>query len=100
MSGSHQAQIFAFMGASGSGKSSAIKQAIARSKPARLLIWDPQGEYAHAGEAVGKLEGLRAELATGARGAASRSCSIRPHRRTPCAGSSICSASLPITPAT
>jgi hypothetical protein len=65
MSASNQAQIFAFMGASGSGKSSAIKQAIARSKPARLLIWDLQGEYAHAGEAVGKLEVLRAKLATG-----------------------------------
>lgn len=34
-----------FVGASGSGKSHAIKQALTESRPVRLLICDPDGEY-------------------------------------------------------
>jgi hypothetical protein len=66
---SHEARINAFMGASGSGKSAAIKQAITKAKPARLLIWDPQTEYRALGAVVRSLAVLRGELGkAGARG--------------------------------
>lgn|SRR5574340_710014 len=41
-----EADITAYIGASGSGKSAAMKQRIAAAKPSRLMVWDPQGEYA------------------------------------------------------
>lgn len=40
------ASIVAVIGASGSGKSLWIKRQLKRANDARLLIWDPQGEYA------------------------------------------------------
>lgn len=43
----NKANITAYIGASGSGKSAAMKQRIAVEKPARLMVWDAQGEYAH-----------------------------------------------------
>lgn len=43
------ASIVAAIGASGSGKSAWIKQGLATARPARLLVWDPQGEYAEFG---------------------------------------------------
>ncbi len=46
------ARIVAVMGASGSGKSAAIKQHLARRRPPRLLIWDPLREYAGFGVMV------------------------------------------------
>ncbi len=48
----HPARIIAVMGASGSGKSAAIKQHLARHRPPRLLIWDPLQEYADYGVPV------------------------------------------------
>lgn len=42
----YKADIRAYIGASGSGKSAAVKRRIAEEKPDRLLVWDPQGEYA------------------------------------------------------
>lgn len=63
------AHIAAVIGASGSGKSTFIKQTIRRAKPARLLLWDPQGEYAEFGTPVRTLAELHAALtAAGARG--------------------------------
>lgn len=44
MSVSNKAFIVAVLGASGSGKSTFVKRAIARGHP-RLLIWDPLAEY-------------------------------------------------------
>lgn len=46
MAVSNEAVIVAIMGASGSGKSTYIKQQIRRGKPKRLIIFDPMGEYA------------------------------------------------------
>jgi hypothetical protein len=43
------ASIVAAIGASGSGKSLWIKRELARGRPRRLLIWDPQSEYADHG---------------------------------------------------
>lgn len=65
----NQAKIHAFMGASGSGKSAAIKQGLEKAKPPRLLIWDPQAEYRDRAAVVHSLIELRAELGrAGARG--------------------------------
>ncbi len=50
MSAANRASIVAAIGATGSGKSAWIKQGIARAKPKRLLIWDPQGEYGEFGD--------------------------------------------------
>jgi len=38
--------IGAILGASGSGKSSLMKLELLASRPPRLLVWDPKGEYA------------------------------------------------------
>lgn len=56
------AAITAVLGASGSGKSLYLKQSLARIKPGRLLIWDPQGEYGAFGEPVRHLEAVRKVL--------------------------------------
>lgn len=46
MIGSHnQADIVAIIGATGSGKSTRIKQLLERERPARLLVWDWKSEY-------------------------------------------------------
>lgn len=58
------AHIAAVIGASGSGKSTYIKQTLRRAKPARLLIWDPQNEYAEFGAPVRTLTDLHAVLVT------------------------------------
>lgn len=47
-----RASIEAVIGASGSGKSAYIKGEIRRRKPARLLIYDPEGEYTTFGRTV------------------------------------------------
>lgn len=47
-----KASITAVMGASGSGKSLFIKQELARTRPARLIVWDPLGEYAAHGQVM------------------------------------------------
>jgi DNA helicase HerA-like ATPase len=46
----NKAQIVAVMGASGSGKSTFLKQIIRKTLPSRLLIWDPMTEYGDFGE--------------------------------------------------
>lgn len=58
----HQASIVAVVGASGSGKSLSIKQAIARRPPARLLVWDPMREYADVGTVTESLAELFAAV--------------------------------------
>lgn len=39
------ARVVAAIGTTGSGKSLWLKQGLAAKMPARLLVWDPQGEY-------------------------------------------------------
>ncbi len=56
----HRASIVAVMGASGSGKSLFIKAELRRTKPRRLVVWDPLGEYAEFGAAVRTLGELLA----------------------------------------
>lgn len=41
----NKAAIVAVLGASGSGKSTFVKQTLARLKPKRRLVWDPMREY-------------------------------------------------------
>lgn len=64
---SNQASIVAVMGASGSGKSTYIKQTLAKAKPARLLVWDPMAEYAHLGQVAPSLSHLVQALAAAGR---------------------------------
>lgn len=52
---SRVAEIVAVMGATGAGKSMYIKGRIRKEKPARLLIWDPEGEYEGFGRDVSSL---------------------------------------------
>lgn len=58
MSIANKAQIIAVMGASGSGKSTFIKRALRKPKPARLMVWDPMGEYAEFGQVFSSLGGM------------------------------------------
>lgn len=46
------ARVYAVLGATGAGKTVWIRQQLARSKPARLLIWDPKptSEYSDLGQ--------------------------------------------------
>lgn len=44
------ASIVAMMGATGSGKSTAVRLALDARPPARLLVWDLKGEYLHYGD--------------------------------------------------
>jgi hypothetical protein len=53
----NKANIIAVLGASGSGKSTFIKRALAK-RPGRLLIWDPMREYGAFGETFTDLAGL------------------------------------------
>lgn len=55
MSVLNKAEIIAIMGASGSGKSTAIKQAIKAKKPKRLIIIDPMREYGDFAEVMPSL---------------------------------------------
>lgn len=55
----------AVMGASGSGKSTFIKRAVAYSRPARLLVWDPMREYAEFGQVTRNLGELVAKITEG-----------------------------------
>lgn len=65
----NQASIVAVMGASGSGKSAWIKRELARTAPARLMIWDPQHEYSQFGGVCTSLKAcLEAVQAAQARG--------------------------------
>ncbi len=59
MTVANKASIVAVLGASGSGKSTYVKRAIARGHP-RLLIWDPLSEYQ--GETVERISDALAAL--------------------------------------
>lgn len=41
----NKASIVAVMGSTGAGKSTYVKQSLARANPRRLIIWDPMREY-------------------------------------------------------
>jgi DNA helicase HerA-like ATPase len=61
----------AVIGATGSGKTTWIRQQIAKKKPRRLIVWDPKpkSDYAGAGQAFSDLAELAdAMLKAGARG--------------------------------
>lgn len=60
----NKAQILAFIGASGSGKSQSIKQAIRKARPRRLLVWDRMREYEGHGEAFTRLSELHDAVMT------------------------------------
>lgn len=63
------ADIAAVFGGSGSGKSAHVKQRIAKEKPARLLVWDPMGEYGDFGLRVASLSDCLARVkAAGTKG--------------------------------
>lgn len=53
----NQANIIAVLGASGSGKSTYLKRALAK-RPARLVIWDPMREYDAFGQVLTDTAGL------------------------------------------
>lgn len=55
MSVTNQAKIIAILGASGAGKSTAIKQLIREQKPKRLIVIDPMGEYGDYASHVSKV---------------------------------------------
>lgn len=57
-----EASIEAVLGSSGSGKSAYIKAELRRRKPARLLIYDPEGEYSKAGRVVSRLSDVQSVL--------------------------------------
>lgn len=65
----NKASITAVFGASGSGKSTYAKRRIKAEKPGRLLIWDPQGEYADSGTVTHSLADVLNQIgAAGKRG--------------------------------
>lgn len=45
MDNSNRPDIRAYIGATGSGKGVSIREHLKASKPARLIVWDPLGEY-------------------------------------------------------
>ena len=66
MSASNAAQIWAVIGASGTGKGLWIKQQLAALQPARLVCWDFKNEYGDYARPVETLEGIgRAMLTAG-----------------------------------
>jgi hypothetical protein len=61
---SKRANVNAFMGAGGSGKSEQIKRELRRDKPKRLMIWDPEHEYADAASPHGAFGTVVRDLGT------------------------------------
>lgn len=61
MPASNRADLTAVIGASGSGKSLWVKQAL-RRRPSRLLVWDPMREYDHLATPVTEVSHLIAQL--------------------------------------
>ncbi|KQW76592.1 hypothetical protein ASC67_02770 [Methylibium sp. Root1272] len=62
MSVLNRPMVWAYIGASGSGKGVSINKALASLKPARLLIWDPRDEYGKHAKRVTTLPALVAEF--------------------------------------
>lgn len=60
--------IAAVIGASGSGKSAWIKQQLRQGRPARLLVWDPQAEYADFGQVYFDRAALLSDLLAAKKG--------------------------------
>ena len=61
MDNSNRPDIRAYIGATGSGKGVSIREHLRKSKPSRLIVWDPLGEY---GEFVTKTTAKLSELIT------------------------------------
>ena len=68
MSVLNRPKIEAYIGASGSGKGVSINRRLAELKPARLLVWDPRGEYDKHARAVTSLAALVAAFRKAGRG--------------------------------
>lgn len=64
------ADIRGYIGATGSGKSYQIKRAVQQEAPARLIVWDPKGEYWRDGERLVPRAASLAALAKAACGPA------------------------------
>ena len=62
------ADIRGLIGATGSGKSWQIKRALSAENPARLIVWDPKGEYWRDGERIVPRVSSLAALAKAASG--------------------------------
>lgn len=62
MAASNNAQIWAVIGASGTGKGVWAKGELRRLKPARLVCWDFMNEYGEFAQEVATLEGIRAAM--------------------------------------
>lgn len=60
------ADIRGLIGATGSGKSYQIKRALQQENPARLIVWDPKGEYWREGEKIVPRAASLADLAKAA----------------------------------
>lgn len=52
------ARVWAVFGSSGTGKTAWVRQQLAKLKPARLMLWDPLGDYVQFGQAVDTLQQL------------------------------------------
>jgi hypothetical protein len=59
MAASHDAKIWAVIGASGTGKGLWVKQQLRSLKPARFIAWDFKDEYGDFAPAVRSLEAIR-----------------------------------------
>lgn len=59
MSASNQANIWAVIGASGTGKGLWIKQKLAELQPGRAVFWDFKNEYQHHARPIETLDGIR-----------------------------------------
>lgn len=68
MSASNAVQIWAVIGASGTGKGLWIKQQLAALQPARLVCWDFKNEYGDYARPVETLEGIRRAMLTAGSG--------------------------------
>lgn len=71
MDNTNRPSIRAYVGGTGSGKGVSVREYLAKQKPARLLVWDPLGEYGYACKLVtGDLAAVgKALVAAGTRGA-------------------------------
>lgn len=62
MNNANEPDIRAYIGATGSGKGVSIREHLDRSKPTRLLVWDPLNEYATYAKRETTLAGLAKTL--------------------------------------